>query len=109
MQVFAALVILLTPAVAPLFACPIGKAKNTKEIPLQDGMLKLGTLQVTAKNQDPVVAFYRENKLVFCSADYDTSPVDARAVAWPDRDNDVVTCLLASAFSEGARACAEPT
>jgi len=62
-------------------ACPIAKAKNLKELKLRDGSVKLGTLQASAKNQDPVVAFYREGKLVFCSADYDTSPVDARAVA----------------------------
>lgn len=64
-----------------LQACPIAKAKNTKEIQLRDGIVKLGTLQVSDKNQDPVVAFYREGKVVFCSADYDTSPVDSRAIA----------------------------
>ncbi|HNM99864.1 MAG TPA: hypothetical protein PKG67_05380 [Turneriella sp.] len=64
----------------PVEACPITKAKNLKEIKLRDGTVKLGTLQVSAKNQDPIVAFYREGKPVFCSADYDTSPVDARAV-----------------------------
>lgn len=109
MQVFAALVILLTPAVAPLFACPIGKAKNTKEIPLQDGMLKLGTLQVTAKNQDPVVAFYRENKLVFCSADYDTSPVDARAVAATADKDHVYVVFTADGGSNHAQSFARFT
>ncbi len=62
-------------------ACPITRAKNRKETKLRDGVVQLGTLQVSTKNQDPVVAFYREGNLVFCSADYDASPVDARAVA----------------------------
>jgi hypothetical protein len=74
-------ILLLYSGYFALNACPIAKAKNTKEIRLSDGIVKLGTLQVGPKNQDPVVAFYRDGKVVFCSADYDTSPVDARAVA----------------------------
>ncbi|GAB4434272.1 MAG: hypothetical protein OHK0011_17390 [Turneriella sp.] len=81
MKIISAAILVLYSACFSLNACPIAKAKNLKEIKLSDGTVKLGTLQVSAKNQDPVVAFYRDNKLVFCSADYDTSPVDSRAVA----------------------------
>lgn len=81
MKFILATVLLLCSGYFSLHACPITKARNLKEIKLSDGTVKLGTLQASAKNQDPVVAFYREGKIVFCSADYDTSPVDSRAVA----------------------------
>lgn len=66
---------------ACLSACPIGKAVNVRVIKFKDGNLKLGTLQVTKKDQNPVVAFYAGGRQVFCRADYDTSPIDARAIA----------------------------
>lgn len=81
MKLVTAIFCLCLASVVDVSACPIARAKNLKELKLSDGSVKLGTLQASAKNQDPVVAFYREDKLVFCSADYDTSPVDARAVA----------------------------
>jgi hypothetical protein len=81
MKSVAAIFCLCLICVVETYACPIQKAKNLKETKLRDGSVKLGTLQSSAKNQDPIVAFYREGTLVFCSADYDTSPVDARAVA----------------------------
>jgi len=57
------------------------KIKNSKEIKLKDGVVKLGTIQVGAKNQDPIVAWFKDGKQIFCRRDYDASGVDARAVA----------------------------
>lgn len=57
------------------------KIKNSKEITLKDGVVRLGTIQVGAKNQDPIVAWFKDGKQVFCRSDYDASSVDARAVA----------------------------
>lgn len=79
--------------VAALFAGyqPVAAASNCdfassgavmiKETPLKDGVVKLGTLQVSKKNQNPIVAFFQSGKQVFCRKDIDTSPVDARAIA----------------------------
>ncbi|MCB1199004.1 MAG: hypothetical protein KDK41_00055 [Leptospiraceae bacterium] len=55
------------------------KVKLEKVFDTANGKLKIATLQVTKKNQDPVIAFFQDNRQVFCRADYDTTPVDARA------------------------------
>lgn len=70
------------PAVTAITACDFEKsgAKLKREIRLKDGVVKLGTIQVSKKNQDPIVAFFREGKQIFCRDDYDKTPVDARAV-----------------------------
>ncbi len=56
-------------------------AKLVKETKLKDGTVKLGTLQISKKDQNPIVAFFQNGRQVFCRRDIDTSPVDARAVA----------------------------
>lgn len=56
-------------------------AVMVKETPLKDGIVKLGTLQVSKNNQNPIVAFFQSGKQVFCRKDIDASPVDARAIA----------------------------
>lgn len=78
------------PAAAAVTACDFEKsgAKLKREIRLKDGVVKLGTLQVSKKNQDPIVAFFRGGKQIFCRDDYDKTPVDARAVtATADADH----------------------
>ena len=67
----------------PASTCDFGKsgAKLTKETTLKDGTVKLGTLQVSKKDQNPIVAYFQNGKQVFCRRDLDTSPVDARAIA----------------------------
>lgn len=56
-------------------------AVMVKETKLKDGIVKLGTLQVSKKNQNPIVAFFQNDKQVFCRKDLDATPVDARAIA----------------------------
>lgn len=64
-----------------IHSCDFSKAKLTKETKLSTGVIKLGTLQVSAKNQDPIVAYEENGKQLFCRSDYDTTATDARAVA----------------------------
>jgi hypothetical protein len=70
-------------SVHPVSNCDFGTsgAVMVKETPLKDGIVKLGTLQVSKKNQNPIVAFFQSGKQVFCRKDIDASPVDARAIA----------------------------
>lgn len=68
---------------APALPCNFDslKTKVAKEQKVTSGTVKLGTLQTTPKDQDPVVAYFENGKQVFCRQDYDTTGVDARPVA----------------------------
>ncbi|MFO1526340.1 MAG: hypothetical protein U1F16_10250 [Turneriella sp.] len=86
-----------------------GKAKLHKEIRLKDGVVKLATLQVNGKNQDPIVAFVKDGQQVFCRQDYDTSAVDARAVTATADAEHLYIAFSADGGSQGAGAFARFT
>jgi len=64
-----------------LAACDFSKAKNVKEKRLSSGTVELGTLQVSAKDQNPIVKYSEGGRQLFCRNDYDTTAADARSVA----------------------------
>lgn len=57
------------------------KTKSSKDQKIASGTIRMGTLQSTPKDQDPVIAYFENGRQVFCNKDYDTTGIDARPVA----------------------------